>query len=50
MNAGLFSDLPGALAHLVWPCSCPVCGAVGVVACPECIVKILEPPLDECLL
>ena len=50
MHPGVVADLLGALAHLVWPCSCPVCGAVGVVACPECLVKILEPPLDECLL
>jgi predicted amidophosphoribosyltransferase len=49
MISALLRDLGASCVHLVWPSSCPVCGAVGVVACLECLVKTLDPPLDECL-
>ncbi len=33
--------------HLLWPSSCPLCGALGVPACLECLLPLLRPPLAE---
>lgn len=37
------------LLHLVWPVSCPVCGAVGKVLCEECLCDLMSPQLPRCL-
>ena len=37
--------------HLLWPVSCPVCGRLGEVLCPECAASLfVSPPLPRCLL
>ena len=33
--------------HLLWPAACPLCGALGVPACLECLLPLLRPPLPE---
>ncbi len=35
--------------HLFWPSSCPLCGRLGVVACPECLDSIVEAVKPCCL-
>ncbi|MDR1622344.1 MAG: hypothetical protein LBS00_08225 [Synergistaceae bacterium] len=37
-------------AHMLWPVSCPVCGAVGELLCEPCLRSLLRPPLPRCLL
>jgi predicted amidophosphoribosyltransferase len=37
------------LAHMVWPASCPVCGAMGRLLCGECLRSLLKPQLPRCL-
>ncbi|NLA90954.1 MAG: ComF family protein [Synergistaceae bacterium] len=32
-------------AHLLWPSSCPFCGALGEAACVKCLLPLLKPPL-----
>lgn len=38
-------QLRNLLLHLLWPTSCPICGAIGVPACPECLLPLLNPPI-----
>ncbi|GAB1427108.1 ComF family protein [Aminivibrio sp.] len=33
--------------HLLWPAACPLCGALGVPVCLECLLPLLNPPLPE---
>lgn len=35
--------------HLCWPSSCPVCGRLGVVACPGCLDSLVETSKPLCL-
>ena len=37
-------------AHMLWPVSCPVCGAVGELLCEPCLRSLFRPPLPRCLL
>ncbi|MDR1977207.1 MAG: hypothetical protein LBQ42_00575 [Synergistaceae bacterium] len=38
-------------AHMLWPVSCPVCGAVGKLLCEPCLRSLFgRPPLPRCLL
>jgi predicted amidophosphoribosyltransferase len=37
-------------AHMLWPVSCPVCGAVGEILCEPCLRSLFRPPLPRCLL
>lgn len=34
-------------AHLIWPASCPFCGALGREVCIGCLLPLLAPPLPE---
>lgn len=34
-------------AHLIWPASCPFCGALGKEACVGCLLPLMAPPLPE---
>ena len=37
-------------AHLIWPVSCPMCGAVGTIACETCLNALFKRlPLPTCL-
>jgi predicted amidophosphoribosyltransferase len=40
-----------SLTHLFFPRSCPVCGAAGIVICPECLDQAAgqTPPAPRCL-
>ncbi|MDR1376838.1 MAG: double zinc ribbon domain-containing protein, partial [Synergistaceae bacterium] len=42
-------SLVSLAAHLVWPVSCPVCGAMGRLLCEECLRSLLKPQLPRCL-
>ncbi len=48
MNWHLAGELA---AHLVFPESCPVCGATGLSVCPECLERALSAPrpMNVCL-
>ncbi|MDR1377150.1 MAG: hypothetical protein LBJ22_06535 [Synergistaceae bacterium] len=37
-------------AHMLWPVSCPVCGALGEVICEPCLRSLFRPTLPRCLL
>ncbi|MCL2010729.1 MAG: double zinc ribbon domain-containing protein [Synergistaceae bacterium] len=37
------------LAHMLWPVSCPVCGAVAELLCGTCLRSMLRPQLPRCL-
>lgn len=38
------------LAHLFWPCTCPVCGAAAEDLCSACSSELLDPEGPVCLL
>ena len=37
------------LAHMLWPVSCPICGAVAELACACCLRSLFRPQLSRCL-
>ena len=37
------------LMHMIWPVSCPVCGAVAELLCESCLRSMLRPQLPRCL-
>ena len=37
------------LMHMIWPVSCPVCGAVAELLCEPCLRSMLRPQLPRCL-
>lgn len=38
------------LLHLLWPTSCPVCGAIGEDLCSSCCSELIDPSGPVCLL
>ena len=37
------------LLHALWPVSCPLCGRLGQVLCPDCTSALFAPLLPRCL-
>jgi len=37
------------VTHMIWPVSCPVCGAVAELLCEPCLRSLLKPQLPRCL-
>ena len=35
--------------HMIWPVSCPACGAMGELLCGPCLRSMLRPQLQRCL-
>jgi predicted amidophosphoribosyltransferase len=48
-NGTAFKGLATLAAHMIWPVSCPVCGAMGRLLCEECLRSLLKPQLPRCL-
>ena len=43
------STLLDVVMHMVWPVSCPVCGAVAELLCDPCLRSLFKPQFPRCL-
>ena len=43
------ASLLDVVMHMVWPVSCPVCGAVAELLCEPCLRSLVRPQLPRCL-
>lgn len=39
----------GALSHILWPQSCPLCGRLSKAICPDCLIFLVEKNNPVCL-